>query len=417
MSDRDKKNDSGEEAREPEEASDEQEEQQRSDEGEASKSESTSESEESSSESSTEDESSESEGEPDESDNKPDESDGESDESKVSEDDDFEEPWDVADPLADAEDAIDPELLALAEEKPEVRWHRPIVMFVVLVLIGVMMVWFHADVMYFFADTEPTDLGEAHDINFSPDWENQYVSLEGIPLAPRNENPDPRCGGNQGFPTYQRRFLCRGHMSAIPVMGRPGHDLIIQRYMVRQVRIHYQQPSGQSEEETRRLVEDAARHVGSVHDVRPTRDGELGKLIVDIEGSSGRTDIAAVSKSIQFQVEASVPNIRHVRVERVRREVPGSYRGRLVRLSSLGSRFAAVAEYLNECTSYPVGSDAWVVLDGSESGEGLFDGMGVCYGHAPRQYWPYLVLYALLISIFVLNIYLLVRFFRGLRKD
>jgi hypothetical protein len=359
-------------------------------------------------------------------DSKVEESDGD-DDSKAEEsdsDDDseaegefFEEPWEVSDPLADAEDAIDPELLALAEERPPVKWYRPIVMIVVCVLIGVMIVWFRADVMYFFADTEIVSLGEAHDIRFSSEWENRYVEMEGIPLAPRNENPAPQCGSNQGFPTYQRRFFCRGHMSAIPVMGRPGHDLIIQRYMVRQLRIHYQAPDGRDEEETRQLVEAAARRVASVHDIRPAQQGELGRLIVDIEGTSGRTDITAVANSIRFQVEASVPNIRHVRVERVRREVPGHYRGRIVRLSSLGSRFAAVADYLNECTSYPIGSDAWVMLDGSEAGQGLFDSMGICYGQAPRQYWPYLVLYVLLISIFVLNIFLLVRFFRGLRKN
>jgi len=334
-----------------------------------------------------------------------------------SEEEFFQEPWNVSDPLADAEDAIDPELLALAEERPPTRWYRPIVMIVVCVLIVVMMVWFRADVMYFFADTEVVSLGEAHDVRFSSEWENRFVEMEGIPLAPRNENPSPQCGSNQGFPTYQRRFFCRGHMSAIPVMGRPGHDLIIQRFMVRQLRIHYQVPDGRDEDETRQLVEAAARRVGSVHDVRPAQQGELGRLIVDVEGTSGRTDITAVGNSIRFQVEASVPGIRHVRVERVRREVPGHYRGRIVRLSSLGSRFAAVADYLNECTSYPVGSDAWVILDGSEAGEGLFDSMGICYGQSPRQYWPYLVLYLILVSIFALNILLLVRFFRGLRKE
>jgi hypothetical protein len=323
---------------------------------------------------------------------------------------------DEVDPLATAEDALDPELLALAAETPSPRWHRAAVMVVVCVLIVVMMVWFSGDIAYFFASSDTMRLGDAHDVTFRDEWENSHVSLEGIPLAPRNENPAPHCGQSQGFPTYQRRFLCRGHQSAIPVMGRPEHDLIIQRYMVRQLRIHYTPPADRPEAAVRDEVMAAARRVRSVHEVRPAEQGELGRVIVDVEGVSGRTDMSAVSKSIQYEVESSVARVERVRVEHVRREVPGSYTGRLVRLGRLGSRFAAVAEYLNECTNYPVTDDTWVLLDGSEAGDGVLDSVGLCYGHEPRQYWPYLALYVLLGGILVLNVVLLFRFFRAARS-
>lgn len=332
--------------------------------------------------------------------------------------DELEEPWSPdVDPFASAEDAIDPELLALAEEKPAPKWHRPIVMAVVCVLIIVMMVWFWQDFLYFFSPSEPIELGEGHDVTFSEEWENRYVHLEAVPLAPRNENPSAQCGALQGFPTYQRRFLCRGHQSAIPVMGRPGHDLVIQRYLVRQLRISYFVAEGRDAEGLFQKVIDATKRVNAVHDVRPTKEGELGHLIVDVEGRAGKTDLTAVSKSIQYQIEASVPGIKRVMVERVRREIPGNFSGRLVRISTLGSRFAAVAAYLNECTSYPVSEEAWVVLDGSEAGEGLTDGLGMCYGQSPRQYWPYVVLYVFFVLIFIVNIILFVRFTKGIRKE
>lgn len=335
-----------------------------------------------------------------------------------SEHDDEEDFWeDEVDPLATADDAIDPELLAIADEKPPFKWYRPLIMTAVCVLIVIMMVWFYRDVAYFFTPPDPIDLGEAHDITWDEAWENRYVEIDGIPLMPRNENPAPQCGAGQGFPTYQRRFLCRGHMSAIPVMGRPGHDLIVQRYMVRQLRVHYTPPDDRPEERTLEQVAEATRRVAAVHELRPAAEGELGRLIVGVEGSSGRTNLSAVANSIKFQIEASVPRITRVRVERVRREVPGAFQGRLVRLSSLGSRFEAVADFLNECTNYPLSQDAWVLLDGSEAGEDTFDNMGLCYGHQPRQYWPYLALYVLLGVILVLNIILMVRFFLGLRRD
>ena len=86
--------------------------------------------------------------------------------------------------------------------------------------------------------------------------------------------------------------------------------------------------------------------------------------------TTGVTDMTAVSKSIRYQVESSVAGVKGVTVDRVRRGVPGAFEGRLVRVGALGSRFAAVAEYLNECTNYPVTEGTWIVLDGSEAGPG-----------------------------------------------
>jgi hypothetical protein len=139
-------------------------------------------------------------------------------------------------------------------------------------------------------------------------------------------------------------------------------------------------------------------------------------MIAEVEGNPGKTDIDAVAKSIRFQIEASVPGVKRVSVERVRRDPPGSFEGRLVRLRDLGSRFAAVGDFLNECTTYEVDGDTWVVLDGSEAGSDAWDSEGLCYGQAPRQYWPYLVLYFLLGVILILNIYLLVRFLMAARR-
>jgi hypothetical protein len=312
-----------------------------------------------------------------------------------------------------AEDAIDPDLLALGDEAPSLAWHRPLIMGAVCILIVAMMVWFRGEVAYFFSDATPVDLGEAHDAEFREDHLNRFVRLDGIPLAPRNQNPSARCGGQQGFPTYQRRFLCRGHQSAVPVMGRPDHDLIIQRFLVQQLRIFYQPPEGR-EGETDEQVQRAARMIGAVRDVRPLAEEEPGRLVVEIEGRAGQTNLAAVAKSIQYRVSSAVAGIRGVRVESVRREPPGAFEGRLVRLGQLGSRFGAVADYLNECTNYPVDENTWVVLDGSEAGHGLWDSSGLCYGHAPRQYWPYLLLYFGLTAVFFLNVWLLFRFFRGL---
>ena len=319
-------------------------------------------------------------------------------------------------PDGETEEEIDPELLALGEERSDPKWHRPIIMGVVCVLIIIMMVWFKNDMLYFFAPDDPLDLGEAHDIEFDESWENRYVRFSGMPLAPSVQNPDPVCGRLQGFPTYQRRFLCRGHNSAIPLMGRPEHDLLVQRYVVRKLRVFYTPPEGR-EAETLAAAKRAALSVGAVHKVEATREGQLGRLLVDIEGSPGRTSLKAVGKSVKFQIEASVPGVQRVRVERDRRDPPGSFEGRLVRIGDLGSRFKAVADFLNDCTNYEVDEDTWVVLDGSESGTSAFDSPGLCYGQSPRQYWPYLVLYVLLGAIFVLNIYLMFRFFRGLTKD
>ncbi len=320
-------------------------------------------------------------------------------------------------PASEAEDELDPELLALGEEKEKgIKWHRPAIMTIVCLLIVVMMVWFHQDLLYFFTPSEPVDLGEAHDITFDESWENRYVRFQGFPLAPSVTSDDPRCGRHQGFPTYQRRALCRGHQSAIPLAGRESHDLIVQRYLIRQLRVFYTVPEGREAE----ALEQAAlvtRRVSAVQSVQPTKEGELGDLIAEIEGTPGRTDIDAVAKAIKYEIESKVPGATRVQVERVRRDPPGAFEGRLMRIDDLGSRFAAVAEFLNECTNFDVDEDTWVVLDGSEAGTDPWDGAGLCYGQAPQQYWPYLVLYILLGAMLILNVYLLARFFLKLRRS
>jgi hypothetical protein len=359
------------------------------------------------------------EGDDDEPEGDDDEPEGDDDEPEGDDDEpegDDGEPWDRDLSLVSgAEDDIDPDLLALGEEKPGPRLHRPIIMTVVCILIVVMMAWFRHDLLYFFTPNEPIDLGPAHDIEFDASWENRYIRFDGWPLAPSVTGNDPSCGRLQGFPTYQRRVLCRGHQSAIPLMGRPEHDLIVQRYLVRQLRISYSAPEGR-EEQTHILAESAALRISAVQKVSRTGPGELGHMIAEVEGNPGKTDIDAVAKSIRFQIEASVPGVKRVSVERVRRDPPGSFEGRLVRLRDLGSRFAAVGDFLNECTTYEVDGDTWVVLDGSEAGSDAWDSEGLCYGQAPRQYWPYLVLYFLLGVILILNIYLLVRFLMAARR-
>ena len=320
-----------------------------------------------------------------------------------------------ADPLASADDAIDPDLLALGERQDRPKWHRPIVMVAVLALIVVMMVWFRLELTYFFSSEEPLDLGDAHEVELGPELENRFVRLDGMPLAPRNMNPSAQCGQMQGFPTYQRRFLCRGHQSAIPLMGRPEHDLLVQRYLVRQLRVSYLAPEDRREE-TLELAERAVRRVSAVHEVRRTGPDEIGQLVAEIQGRSGRTDLSAVRESIRFQLESSVPGIRAIRVERVNRDAPGSFEGRVVRVENLGRRFGAVADYFNECTDFNVTAGAYVVLDGSEAGDGAWSTAGMCYGQAPRQYWPYLLLYIILAVLFVLNVYLLLRFLTNIRK-
>ena len=331
-------------------------------------------------------------------------------------DEGFEDDGLEPDPLASAHDAIDPDLLAIAE-KPKPRWYRPLIMVSVCVLIVVMMVWFRLELLYFFTPTEPIDLGEAHDIELDTLVENRFVRLEGMPLAPRAINPDPRCGNLQGFPTYQRRIVCRGHHSAIPLMGRPDHDLLVQRYLVRQLRISYRLPEGEASADLEARAVGAVRAVGAIRRVRRSGPDELGRLVADVEGRPGRTDVDAVAKAIRFRLESSVPGIEAVRVERVDRDAPGVFEGRVVRIRNLGSRFAAVAEYLDECTDYAVGRDGFVVLDGSEAGSESWTTDGVCYGHAPHQYWPYLCLYALLTGILVLNLVLLFRFVRASRRS
>lgn len=320
------------------------------------------------------------------------------------------------DPTASAHEEIDPELLALGESRPaKPRWTRPLVMVAVLVVIGIMLVWFRAELLYFFAPAEPVDLGEAHDAQLGPEVENRFVRFEGMPLAPRNLSPSQRCGQVQGFPTYQRRFLCRGHQSAIPLMGRPEHDLVVQRYLRRQIRIDFTVPE-ERREEALDQAQLALGRVSSLHNLRRARPDEIGQFVAEVQGQTGRTDMGAVMDSVRFQLEAAVPGVRSISVERVQRDAPGSFVGRVVRRDHLGSRFAAVADYFQECTDFDLADEAYVVLDGSEVGDDLLGMDALCYGQAPGQYWPYLALYVILVSLFVLNAVLLVRFFLSLRR-
>jgi len=323
-----------------------------------------------------------------------------------------------ADPLASAEDAIDPELLEIGEKRRP-PYRRVVIMVVVCALIGLMMYWFRLDLMYFFSPTDPIELGEAHEADLNEGMSNRYVSVEGIPYAPHNLNPSSRCSGTQGFPTYQRRFICTGSHSAVPLMGRPDHDLLIQRYIQRRLIVRFGMREGEADTGWQ-LASRALSGVSAVREVNrvpPSESEETSadeaELVVEYETQRHGT-YDSVVRSIRFALESTVPGIRAIRIERYDTNPPGYFRGRMVRISDLGSRFASVAAYLNECTNYDVSESTWVVLDGTECAPGLY-GLGpLCYGQQPRNYWPYLLLYILLTAILGLNLLLLGRFVRSL---
>lgn len=128
---------------------------------------------------------------------------------------------DPADPADDAQGApegreaegeeVDPELVALAEERTRGSALRPVLFVAVIILGGWILADFWPDLQYFFSGTEPTELGYVHDEYARESQQhperkvelphNQYVKLQGIPKR-RSQSDQYRFFRLVGAPIY-----------------------------------------------------------------------------------------------------------------------------------------------------------------------------------------------------------------------
>jgi len=266
---------------------------------------------------------------------------------------------------------VDPELLALAEERSRGSLLRPVLFVAVIVLGGWILADFWPDLRYFFSTDDPAKLGVVHEEYAGQAQEaphrrlelphNEYVHLEGIPKrrsqseqyrffrlvgapiyvqTPREETPDSLADrvGDEGDGSADREFFSgEGRLIALWRMPERFHS--IKNYY----RKHYgTRFCGRLSEEEKRSIRQRQR-------------------TAYIENHREEYENASVEERAEMRPEPTEEEIRRV-VE-----------------------------------SKPVCVDAYLLLD----------------GESPGSSWRILTLAALFALFIVLNIYWLIRWFRN----
>ncbi len=125
---------------------------------------------------------------------------------------------------------VDPELMALAEERASSSALRPILFLAVIGLSIWIVSDFWGEIEYFFSPAEPVEVGEVTELasepGEDPDWSehfphNRYVSLRGIPKR-RSQSEKYRYFKLVGAPIYVEAPLEEGEDRSTPVAPRRG---------------------------------------------------------------------------------------------------------------------------------------------------------------------------------------------------